>query len=214
MASYNVAARQCNSILYDAHSHQIHQLGVDMAKVSKIIVDSAKLDAAIVEMSKRASSVADMIQVVLASAVFQAVAHGNTNQLNAVVHAAGRGARKTAIAQWALAHGPVVSETDKDKAKENPFRFNKDKLQSILDGYEGERSEIALVHAELIFAQHWTEHKEPPLVPETWDALAAIRKLLTQGAGYEKKGTKVLNPAILASIAAILPSASDGISGV
>jgi len=180
-----------------------------MSKKVTIITDSTKLDAAIVEMSKRASSVADAIQLCLASAVYQAVAHGNVNQLNAVIHAAGRGARKTAIAQWVLAHGPVIAESDKDKAKERPFRFNADKLQEVLDGYEGERTEIAVKHAESVHALHWTEHKEPPLLPEKWDTLAQIKALIAKGQKYQKEGVNVLNAGLLGSLAAMLPTGSD-----
>lgn len=182
-----------------------------MSKKVSIITDATKLDAAMVEVGKRAQSFADSVQLVAASAVFQAVAHGNTVHANALIFAVGKGARKTALAQWFLNHGPFVAETDKDKAKEAPFRFNKDKLAEILaiEGYPTERTAAAMQHAEVIHGQHWTEHKEPPLVPENWDALAAVRKLIAQGTSFEKKGVKVAHAALLASIAAILPQGKD-----
>ena len=77
-------------------------------KQAIIITDSAKLDALIIETNKKAHAVYASIQLAMASAVYQAVMHGNTNHLNALVAAVGKGVRKTAMAQWILKHGPVL----------------------------------------------------------------------------------------------------------
>lgn len=124
----------------------------------------------------------------------------NTNHLNALLIAVGKGTRKTAIAQWVLAHAPVVMESDKDKMKENPFKFSADKVEALLqampgweqpDNYKQVPAEMAERYALHVHTQHWTEHKEPPLVPETWSLRDAVVKLLQQAKTLEGKGTKV-----------------------
>lgn len=184
-------------------------------KQSKIITESSKLDEALVRVNKAANGLNDAIQTVLASATYQAVLHGNTNHLNGLLAVAGKGVRKTAIAQWVLAHAPVVMETDKEKAKEQPFRFNRDKLVSLIpQAGEGKvTAEQALDHAETVLAQHWTEHKEPPLVPEKWDLKAAIAQAMKKAQDLSKKGTKIEGSELLQKLADLISPESD-IQGV
>lgn len=183
-----------------------------MSKKVNIIADGAKLDAAIVEVNKRAGSLADSIQLVLASAVFQAVHGRNTNHLNAIIGAVGKGVRKTAIAQWVLAHAPVVMETDKEKSKESPFRFSADKVAELLPeaaNHKAITADEAMAHAEAALAQHWTEHKEPPLVPESFDVMAQVRKLLQTAKTMQTKGVKIVHGDMLAKLNAAMPVAEQ-----
>lgn len=187
-----------------------------MSKKVTIITDAAKLDAAIVEVNKRAGSLADSIQLSLASAVYQATHGRNTNHLNALLSAVGKGVRKTAIAQWVLAHAPVVMETDKEKAKEAPFRFSADKLMELLPEAANHKSitaEEALAHAEAAYAQHWTEHKEPPLVPESFDIAAQVRKLLQSAKSMQTKGVKIVHGDLAAKLQDLLPQ-NEPVQGV
>lgn len=177
--------------------------------MTKIITDITKLNEAIVKVNKAANTLSDAIQLVLASATLQAVQHGNMNAINASMSAVGRGVRKTAIAQWLLMHAPVVLEADKDKAKENPFRFSRDKLAELQSEFnEGEKfdAESGLAYAERIHAMHWTDHKEPPLVPESWDFIAAVKKVLAARASYEGKGVKVNGGDLASELQAMLAS--------
>lgn len=186
-------------------------------KTISIITDGTKLDAAIVEVNKRAGSLADSIQLVLASAVFQATHGRNTNHINAVLSAVGKGVRKTAIAQWVLAHAPVVLETDKEKAKESPFRFSADKMAELFPESENIKAithEEAMAHAEAAFAQHWTEHKEPPLVPESFDVLAQIRKLMATAKSMQTKKVKLVHGDLLAQLEAMMPANKADVQGV
>lgn len=176
-----------------------------MAKT--VITESAKLDEAIVRVNKAANGLADAIQVVLVGSAYQAIFGRNTNHLNATIGAAGKGVRRTAMAQWILAHTPVVLETDKEKAKDAPFRFSAEKLEKLLpDAADHKRitAEEALAHAEHIMGMHWTEHKEPPLVPEKWNAMEAVRKLLATGKQMQSKGVKVEGGDVLAQLAALV----------
>lgn len=188
-----------------------------MSKKIAIIADASKLDAAIVEVNKRAGSLADSIQLVLASAVYQATHGRNTNHLNAIIGAVGKGVRKTAIAQWVLAHAPVVMETDKEKMKESPFRFSADKLAELIPdagNHKAITAEEAMAHAEAALAQHWTEHKEPPLVPESFDIAAQVRKLLQTAKTMQTKGVKLVHGDILAKLQDTLPVSQSDVQGV
>ena len=181
-------------------------------KTISIITDGTKLDAAIVEVNKRANSLADSIQLVLASAVYQATHGRNTNHLNATLAAAGRGVRKTAIAQWVLAHAPVVMETDKEKAKESPFRFSSDRMAELFPeaaNHKAITAEEAMAHAEAALAMHWTEHKEPPLVPESFDIMAQVKKLMQTAKTMQTKGVKIVHGDMLAKLQAAMPVADQ-----
>lgn len=188
-----------------------------MSKKVSIITDAATLDKAIVEVNKRANSLADAIQLALASAVYQATHGRNTNHLNALIGAVGKGTRKTAIAQWVLAHAPVVMETDKEKMKESPFRFSADKLADLFPDAENIKAitaEEALAHAEAAYAQHWTEHKEPPLVPESFDIAAQVRKLLQTAKSMQTKGVKLVHGDLTSKLQDLLPQAQSDVQGV
>lgn len=181
-------------------------------KTVSIITDSDKLNAAILEVSKRANSLVDSIQLVLASAVYQAVMHGNTNHINATVTASGRGVRKTAIAQWLLKHAPVVPETDKEKMKTSPFRFSREKLNDLLveADLQAEQGKVSAEEAEAygtkVLAINWADHKEPPLVPESWSVTDALQKLLTTAKQMQSKKVNVKGADLLGQLQALMPS--------
>lgn len=173
-----------------------------------IITDTAKLDAAIVEVNKRANSLVDSVQLVLASAVYQAVMHGNTNHINAIIGAVGRGVRKTAIAQWVLAYAPVMMETDKEKMKDQPFRFSRDKLALLLPDVDAKKvtAEQAEDYSLKVLGQNWADYKEPPLVPEKWDVADALRKVIATAKTMQGKKVNITNADILGRLADLLPA--------
>ncbi len=176
------------------------------SKTISLITDSTKLDAAIIDVSKKASALADGIQLVLASATYQAVLHGNTNHINAAILAVGKGVRKTAIAQWLLAFAPVVMETDKEKAASNPFRFSRDKLAELMEGAANIKSitaEEADTYATHVLGHHWTEYKEPPLVPEKWSVTEALNKLLATAKSMQTKKVTIEGAAALTALTAL-----------
>lgn len=179
-------------------------------KTQSLIIDSTKLDAAIIDVSKKAHALNDGIQLVAASAVYQAVLHGNTNHINAIIIAVGKGVRKTALAQWFLAYGPVVMETDKEKAATNPFRFSRDKLGELMEGAENIKSitaEEADTYATHVLGHHWTEYKEPPLVPETFNVMDAVNKLLATAKSMQTKKVRMVNGDMLETLTALVAEA-------
>lgn len=179
-----------------------------MSKKIIIITDGAKLNDHIVNVNKAANALNGAIQVGLVSAVWQAVHGRNTNHINALALAVGKGVRKAAIGDWLLKHAPVVAETDKERAKEHPFRFSADKLADMVEAVNPKAvtAEEAMAYAEPLLAMLWTEHKPDQLTPESWDFAAALKKLLAQATGYEAKGVKVKGGELRAQLASLLPS--------
>lgn len=182
--------------------------------MSKIITDAAKLDAHIVSVNKSAHALNGAIQLGLVSAVYQAVHGRNTNHLNALAAAVGKGVRRSAIGDWVLKYAPVVAETDKKKATEAPFKFSADKLAELVEAqnHKAVTSEESLAYCTPLLSKDWTEHKPDQLVPESWDFAAALKKLLKTKQDYESKGTKVKGGDLAASIASMLPA--EGVQGV
>lgn len=175
----------------------------------KIITESAKLDAHIVGINKTANKLNADLQIGLASATLQAVQHGNTNHLNALHHAGGKGVRRTALAQWILAFAPVVIETDAEKAKDNPYRFSREKLEKLLPeaNPKAVTAEEAIAYAEVILGNDWTAYKEPPLVPEKWNVADALAKVIATAKSMQSKKVHIEHAEILGKLADLMPQA-------
>lgn len=186
-------------------------------KMPSIITDADKLNAHIVAVNKSANKLNEDIQLALASATYQAVYGRNTNHLNAIIVAVGKGVRKTAIAQWVLKHAPIVMESDKERMKEQPFRFAPDKMEAILhaadmagvvDDMKKVPEDVAVKYAQHVMLALWIDHKEPPLVPESWSFSDALDKLIKQAGSYESKGTKVTGGDMISRIKDLIASSA------
>lgn len=185
-----------------------------MSKNTTVLTNANDLNAHIVGISKTASKLIEDIQLGLISSVYQVMHGRNTNHLNDLMTAAGRGTRKTAIAQWVLAHAPVMLETDKEKMKTHPFRFDAAKVGDLLKAADIEcedakavTPEAAEAYSMLVNGVVWADFKEPPLVPESWSLLDAVKKLLAQATQYEGKGVKVAGADMKHELNALLAAA-------
>lgn len=187
-----------------------------MAKSINLITDSAKLDAEVVRLNKASNAVSDLVQLVIVSATFQAVAHGNTNHINAAVLAMGRGMRKPAVAQWLMAHAPVVMETDSKKSADAPFRFSRDRLAELMPDADAKKISVeeATDYAMGVADKHWTEHKEPPLVPDSWDVVDAMKKLIATAKSMQGKKVNIKHADILGRLADLLPEKEAELTGL
>lgn len=173
--------------------------------MSKIITDSAKLDAHIVGVNKKANELNGAVQLALASAVFQAVYGRNTNHLNALAGAVGKGVRRSAIGEWILRHAPVMAEDNKDRAKENPFRFSNEKMGDFAKAhdwadYKKVSTDEALAYAEHVLQIDWTALKPDQLVPESFDVLEAFKALVKKAQTLQGKGTKIIGGEFLTKV--------------
>lgn len=181
------------------------------AKTNKIITNGDDLNKHILSVGKSARALEEMIQVGLASAAYQLMHGRNTNHLNALMLQAGKGVRKTAMAAWALAFMPVMLETDKDKMKEQPFRFDAQRVGELLAKHGIEvaddknvSAETATTYATIAYGTMWTEHKEPPLVPESWSLSDAIAKVIKQAKDMTGKNVKVTGADMLGQLEALV----------
>lgn len=166
---------------------------------SVILTTTDALDKLTVSVGKQAHKLAADIQIALASSAFFAAKDGNVEPLNALILVAGRGVRKTAMADWAMKFTPILPNTDTKTSKERPFVFSRDKYNELL-GTEDKKNvsaEDALNYAELAYQTHWTELKEPPLVPEEYDVMAQLAKIAKQAETLQGKGTKIVHGELL-----------------
>jgi hypothetical protein len=177
-----------------------------MSKSIKLFLTSDVFTAALAAVTKSAAKLNTEIQMLLSSAVYFAVKDGNVTPLNELLPAVGKGVRKTAIAQWVLAHAPVVMNDDAKTMKEQPFKFSRDKLEKLLGLDAGVKpdAEQAEVYAQTTFESNWTEHKEPPLVPLKWSVAEAIKQVLKTAKGYQGKTTKIEHADLLAQLEAMV----------
>lgn len=188
-----------------------------MSKKTVFITESTALDQLIGKIKGHTAKLEGMVHDALMGSAFQAIFHGNTNHLNALVAALGKGVRKTAVAQWALAHMPVVPELDREAAKDRPFRFSRDKLAELAEKAGVELANVKALTAEEAEAvtlwvgnqPEWTEHKEPPLVPEKWDAMDALRKFIATAKSMQSKKVHIEHAELLGAVANLLPSTKD-----
>lgn len=187
-----------------------------MSKKINLIADQAAFDAALVSVKKTASKMEGEVQMLLVSAMAQALQHGNTNWLNAIPHALGKGVRLSAVGAWILAHAPVVSESDKEKAKESPFRFSRDKLGDLLGDpavdHKTYSEEQIADHITKAHGVHWTTFKPDTLVPESFDLGAAIAALVKKAKGMQGKNVKIVGQDKLGDLEALC--ATPDVQGV
>lgn len=144
-------------------------------EIGEIKVAGAKLDARIQEAG-------------VAVAIHFAQ-HKDTGLVNRLYLALPRGARKTAMASWLLAHFAVVANEGKNKV-EMPFLFAKDKATNW----------------EAAEADMWYDHKPEPTPDTVFDLQKMVRALILKASKADTiKGgdrTKLLALAAVAGIPA------------
>lgn len=142
-------------------------------EVAAIKVAGAKLDARIQEAG-------------VATAIHFAQ-HCDTGLVNRLYLALPKGARKTAMASWLLAHFAVVPNEGKNKL-EMPFLFAKDKK----------------TNPEAADADMWYDHKPEPTPDMVFDLQKALKQLIAKAAKADtmKNGTReqLVQMAVLAGM--------------
>lgn len=168
-------------------------------KKTSILTTADALDKAIVAIGKSAHKLSADIQIGLASTAYFAAKDGNVEPVNQLVLVMGKGVRKTAAADWILKFVPAIPNTDTKTSKDKPFVFSRDKYQSMLgtDDKKNVSAETALDYAEMVYQTHWTELKEPPLVPESYDVMEQLARIAKQATSLQGKGTKIIHPELL-----------------
>jgi hypothetical protein len=171
----------------------------------KLLTTAEALSKHIDKIGKDSKTLESAVQMALASATFFAVKDGNVEPINRLLLTVGKGLRRTALWSWLETYAPVLPQADKDKAKEAPYVFSRDKLQD-LTGHAKPTAEQAEEHAKAIMAHAWTEFKPEPEVPATFDVAALVQGVIKKAKGLQQKGSKAVNAELLSKLETLLPS--------
>ena len=173
------------------------------------------LNKAIIAVNKSAHKLASDVHNILLSCTYYALKEGSVTELNALWLGIGKGAvRRDAIKNWAVAFGPFVVNDNKKTMAEKPFVFSRERADAILKmDSKTATAEQVTTHVASITAI-WTEYREPPMVPESWDVAGALRKVIAEAKKLGGKNTKIVNGELLSKIEGLLPQKDDGIQSV
>ncbi|CAB1282911.1 Phage protein [Xylella phage Cota] len=100
-----------------------------MTKTNKIM-DKAQIEKAIDSIAKQGKKLDGDIQAAAVGCINHIEACGDVRLFNRLFLAMPKGARKSALTQWALAFGKVEANTG-DNKKEQPFTYAKDKTTDL-----------------------------------------------------------------------------------
>lgn len=179
------------------------------------LLSGEELTKAIIAVNKASHKLGADVQNILLSCTYYALKDGSVTELNALWLGIGKGAvRRDAIKNWAAAFGPFLVNDNKKTMAEKPFVFSRERADELLKGdSKSATAEQVEAHISGITAT-WTDYKEPPMVPESWDVAAMLRKVLTEAKKLGGKNTKIINGELLSKIEGILPPAPDAVQSV
>ncbi len=174
---------------------------------TQLITDASALTKAIGVAAKASHALAGSIQIALASCSFFALKDGNVQPINLLFTSMGKGVRRAAMQAWLLDHAPVLLQTDKDKAKEQPFVFSRDKVEE-LTGHAKPTAEQAEETAEASLTVSWVEFKPEQLTPESFDVQAMVTQVIKKAKGLQSKGSKAVHGDLIAKLEAMTATVS------
>lgn len=139
-----------------------------------LIVGTAAISKAVESIAKRGAKLDADIQLTGVSILAHIDEHHNVTLLNDLYHSLPKGARKNAMAEWAVANGKV-SINEGPNRKDMPFLYAKDK-----------KTDLALA-----WEKPWYEFAPTPDLIQVFDVQAAIAKILKQAAKARKDNPDV-----------------------
>ncbi len=164
-----------------------------------IMQDVSALNKLIDGTIKSITKMQGIVQGLLMSVTYHAVAHGNIDPMLRLWDGMPKGVRRAAIQSWLDTYAPVVID------KESGFKFSREKMATLSE-FES-ATEPTLTEAQeyaLSLSEHdWTEHKPEQLALESFDVASAVAALLKKVAKLEKDGTKIKGAAVLAKLKAV-----------
>lgn len=120
------------------------------------------LNKAIATIASTGAKLDKLIQDTGVSVLEHYAEHKDTGLVNRLFLALPKGARKTALASWLLAHCAVVPNEDPKTKKEQPFLYAKDKTTDPVAAAQ----------------DPWYDHKPDKPVDEAFDLQKAVRAML------------------------------------
>lgn len=161
---------------------------------ARIITDKAELDKLIDTIARNGKKLDQDIQTAGISALNHLGKHGDVGFVNRLFLALPKGARKSAMTSWLLAHGALVPNTDTATKKDKPFNYTKDKTTSV----------------EAAQADPWHSHKPDPEPDQVFDLQKALQALLAKAGKAERLAHPELLPMLTALVTPAPEAGEDG----
>lgn len=134
----------------------------------KLITDKVELNKLIASVTTQGKKLDAVIQLAGVSALAHLKEHGDIGFVNRLYLAMHKGARKSALTSWFLAHGSLVANTEQSK-NEKPFNYTKDKDTNV----------------EAAYAEMWFAHKPDASPDEVFDIQKAIHAIIKKAQGKQ-----------------------------
>lgn len=141
----------------------------------EFILGVAEINRASDTIADKGAKLDDFIQYTALSVLNHVDLHGDVTVANKLFASMPKGSRKTALADFLVKYGKMSVETDRNKAKVNPFAYDKSKATNI----------------EAARAKPWYEHKKEPEPIDSLDVHAMIAMLVKRIERDEAKGGKI-----------------------
>lgn len=157
----------------------------------KLLNTAKDINKAIDSIVRRGKTLDDDIQLAAVSCLNHHSVHGDITLLNRLWLSMPRGSRRKALTDWALHHGAVQANTDKETAKEAPFKDARKDRVCLLD--------------EAI-ACPWYEFNRPTDEDNVaeFDFTKSLEALLKRAANAQAKGAPIVGLELLNELTAKL----------
>ena len=138
----------------------------------EFILGASEINRASDTIAEKGQKLDNFIQYTALSVLNHVDLHGDVTVANKLFASMPKGSRKTALADFLVKYGKMAVETDRNKAKVNPFAYDKSNIEAAR-------------------AKPWYEHKKEPEPIDSLDVHAMIAMLVKRIERDEAKGGKV-----------------------
>lgn len=164
---------------------------VATAHKTKLIIGSPLITKELASIKTAAAKLDTRLQVVGMSILAHVAEHHNISLFNQLLDSMGKGHRKTAMVEWALANGTISkNEVDGKLDKDMPYKWDKSKTLNLLAAED----------------KPWFDFK-PENLDDTFDFQKMLQSLLNKAAKQQSKDpSKLVNAELLDSVRALVPA--------
>lgn len=140
-----------------------------------LIVGAAAIGVLIGAIAKAGKKLDLDIQRAALSTLNHASEHGDVTLINKLYLCMPQGSRKRALAEYLMAFGNVLANTNRSEAREAPFVYTKDK-----------KFDVTLAAATM-----WYDFAPEPEVADMFDVRAALHSVIQRAKKASEQGTKI-----------------------
>lgn len=163
----------------------------------KLMQSATEINKAIDSVQRRGKKLDDDIQHTGLSCLNHIEQHGDVTLLCRLYNVMPKGARRNALAQWALAFGKVQVNADKDTKKDLPFTYNKAGGTDLAGASESP----------------WYTFKPEKELSEEFDFATKLQALLTQARKAQQQGKRIKGDDVLARVQADIADPLQSVAG-